>query len=192
VQILALDLGAVTGWLLAPAGSTRPPQLLKLKGGRVEDRAVSLACWLHDLLSKSAIDLVALEHFLPPGALKGFSSASTTEAMIGYAYVVRAIAGANGVPVRSPYPATIRKHFLGSARTSAGRAKGVARTAADIKAARSAVKAATIKRAQLLGYIPRDCTEENLADVSALFDFASSYWGRSTASFVLTPETSSP
>jgi hypothetical protein len=110
-----------------------------------------------------------VEHFLPAGALKGHSNADSREGQVGLGYASRAVAAIAVVHFRSPAPATIRVHFCGKA------------SGGD----RSSTKAMVIKQAQLLGYIPRDCFEDNMADAAAIFDFASSYFGRKAAAFSL-------
>ena len=43
-----------------------------------------------------------------------------------------------------------------------------------------------VKLAQMLGYIPKDCFDDNIADACALFDFASSHFASKAAAFTLT------
>lgn len=114
------------------------------------------------------VDLLTVEHFLPSGALKGYTTADTREGQIGLNYAARATAAVRKVPFRSPLPQTIRKHFCGRAYDPQGNTKMM-----------------VIRNAQVLGYIPRDCVDDNMADAAALFDFSSSYWGGKAAMFAL-------
>ena len=140
---------------------------LRAKDERTEEAIGRFAMWLHGQLS--GVDLLAVEHFLPSGALKGRTTDATREGAIGLAYAARAVAAIHGVPYRSPQPSTVRAHFIG--RASMGDS--------------ASTKAAVIKQAQLLGYIPKTCFEDNMADACALFDFASSHFARRSAAFML-------
>ena len=171
MKILALDPAEYKlGWALGYAGQKPRVGLLKLreKDERSEEAIGRFAMWLHGQLSD--IDLLAVEHFLPSGALKGFTTADTREGQIGLAYAARAVAAIHGVAYRSQYPNEIRKHFLG--RASMGSS--------------AETKRAVIKQCQLLGYIPKDCFDDNIADACAVFDFASSHFASKAAAFQLT------
>jgi hypothetical protein len=171
VIILALDPAEYRcGWAIGVSGSLPATGVLKLreKDERTEEAVGRFAQWLQSML-KNEVNLLAVEHFLPSGALKGKTSDVTREGQIGLAYAARAVAAIHGVPYRSPYPNEIRPHFIG--RVSMGDSRST--------------KAAVIKRAQLLGYIPKDCFDDNIADAAALFDFASSHFARRAAAFQL-------
>jgi hypothetical protein len=170
VRILALDPAEYKlGWALGDAGAKPKVGVLKLrdKDERTEDAIGRFALWLHGQLS--VVDLLAVEHFLPSGALKGETTADTREGQIGLAYAARAVAAIQGVTFRSPYVNQIRKHFIG--RASMGDS--------------AATKRAVIKQAQLLGYIPRDCFSSDQADACALYDFASSHFASKASAFQL-------
>ena len=171
MKILALDPAEYKlGWALGDAGSLPKVGVLKLRDGkaeRTEEAIGRFALWLHGQLS--GVDLLAVEHFLPSGALKGFTSADTREGQIGLAYAARAVAAIHGVPYRSQYPNEIRKHFLGKASMGSS----------------NETKRAVIKRCQLLGYIPATCKDDNMADACAVYDFASSHFASKAAAFAL-------
>lgn len=170
--ILALDPAEYKiGWALGQSGALPKVGLLKLreKDERTEDAVERFAKWLNERLFEDGVMLLAVEHFLPHGAKLGKTTDVTKEGLIGLAYAARAVAAVNGVAFRSPYPATIRKHFIGQA-TMGGRDE---------------TKRAVIKQAQLLGYIDRACLDDNMADACALYDFASSHFASRAASFQL-------
>lgn len=170
MRILALDPAEYRlGWALGDAGSLPEAGVLKLRDRdeRTEEAIGRFAMWLHGQLS--GVDLLAVEHFLPSGALKGATSADTREGAVGLAYAARAIAAIHSVPYRSPYVNQIRAHFI--QRVSMGSS--------------SETKRAVVKMAQLLGYIPKDCHDDNIADACALYDFASSHFASRAAAFQL-------
>lgn len=177
-----------TGWIYGKVGTIPRPGLLILskKGDRPEEAAAKLACWLRDHFEKFPVpDLVTMEHFLPAGAAFGRTTSVTREGQVGLSYVVRAVAACYGVPVRSPYPNQVRAHFVGCTSAAPNRGRGYKRTGADVDEDRAAMKALVIKRAQLLGYLPKDCHEDNMGDAAALFDWAASTFGRTSNNFAL-------
>lgn len=103
------------------------------------------------------------------------------EGAIGMAYGVRSIAACYDIPVRAPYPASIRKHFCGQ--VTASQKRGRPRTDREASEDRAATKAMVIARARQLGYLPRDCFDDDRADVAAIFDYASHLWGRKNTNF---------
>lgn len=173
MRILALDPAEYKlGWAVGDAGSKPNVGVLNLrdrKDERTEEAIGRFALWLHGQLS--GVDLLVVEHFLPSGALKGATTADTREGAIGLAYAARAVASIHGVPYRSPYVNQIRSHFI--KRVTMG--------------SPGETKRAVIKMAQMLGYIPKDCMDTDIADACAVFDFASSYWGNKAAAFQLSP-----
>jgi hypothetical protein len=177
MRILALDPAEYElGWALGEAGAKPKVGLLKLrdKGESTEEAIGRFAKWLHGQLTTPGdrmlkVELLAFEHFLPSGALKGRTTDETREGAIGLNYAARATASICNVPFRSPYPNTIRKHFIG--RASMGD--------------RDATKRAVIVRAHQLGYLSKDCFDDNMADAAALFDFSSSHFANKAAAFQL-------
>jgi hypothetical protein len=170
VRILALDPAEYKiGFALGESGTMPRVQTYKLrvKEERTEEAVERFAKWLQECLA--CVDLLAVEHFLPSGALKGRTTDETREGAIGLNYAARATASICKVPFRSPYPNTIRKHFIGCA--SMGDS--------------ASTKAAVIRRAQLLGYLSKDCFDDNMADAAALFDFSSSHFANRAAAFQL-------
>lgn len=173
VRIWALDPAEYNiGHALGDSGTIPRVQTFKLRsknsGERTEEAVERFAKWLQEGLS--CVDLLTVEHFLPQGAMKGRTTDATREGQVGLAYAARAVAAICKVPFRSPYPATVRAHFIG--RASMGDS--------------ASTKLAVIKRAQLLGYLSKDDFDDNKADAAALFDFASAHFARRAASFQLT------
>lgn len=171
MRILALDPAEYKlGWALGDAGAKPGVGLLKLRGSkeRTEEAIGQFAVWLHNQLI--GVDLLVVEHYLPSGALAGATTAATREGAVGLAYAARAVAAVQCVPYRSPYVNQIRAHFLGKASFGS----------------RDETKRAVIKQCQLLGYIGKDCDDDDIADACALFDFASSHFASKAAAFQLT------
>ena len=171
MRILALDPAEYKlGWALGESGRMPTVGVLKLRteDERSEEAIGRFAMWLNERLV--GVELLVVEHYLPSGALRGKTTAATREGAIGLAYTARAVAAISHVAFRSPQPSTVRAHFIGQA------------NAGD----RASTKAAVIKQAQLLGYIPKTCFEgDDMADACALYDFASSYFARRPAAFML-------
>jgi hypothetical protein len=170
--ILALDPAEYRiGWAVGESGTLPEVGVYKLraKDERTEDAAARFAGWLDVRLDRYSVKLLVVEQFLPAGALKGRTTDATREGAIGLNYAARAVAALAGVPFRSIPVATIRVHFIG--RASMGD--------------RTATKHAVIKQAQLLGYIPKDCMDDNMADAAALFDFSSSHFASRASAFML-------
>lgn len=172
--ILALDQAEYKiGVALGEAGAF--PKVwtygLRTKKERTENAVERYACWLHTMITSNDVDLVCTEHFIPLGAMRGRTNAASHEGQIGLGYAARAVSAVCAVHFRSPHIATIRTHFLGS--------RGVLGDS-------PATKLMVVARAQQLGYIPRDCDDDDMADACAVFDFASSHFARKAAKFALT------
>jgi hypothetical protein len=179
VRILALDPAEYkVGFARGESGSKPAVSVYKLrnKGERTEDAVARFAVWLHEQLKTHEIELLTVEHFLPAGALKGSTTADTLEGQVGLGYAARAVAAVCKVHFRSPPPQTVRVHFCGQAFG----------TALPGQSSRDATKSMVIKQAKLLGYIPPNCEEDNMADAAALFDFSSSTYARKATVFRLT------
>jgi len=190
IKILGLDVAEYrTGWCLGLAGTIPTPRIFKarLAGERTEDAAARLACWLRDLFERDRPDLIVMEHFLPQGAQGGRTTDFVREGQVGLQYVVRAVAACYGIPVRSPYPVTVRIHFCGVASAAPSRPKGYKRTDKEAAADRKATKRMVLDRAIALHYLPPTCTDDDMADSAAIFDYGSSTFGNVAAAFALAP-----
>jgi len=163
--IFALDLATRTGFAVGTAGSMprSGAMILKAKG---DDQSVAfgnLIAWLNSEWSKERPDLVVFE---APLHLGGFQMTGNSEASVMNAYGMRAVTmglcNRFGLPFEKVYAQTVRKHFLG--RANAGNRKDT--------------KAAVVLRAQLLGYIPRICMDEDRSDACAIWDYAAAKFGK--------------
>ena len=111
-------------------------------------------------------DMVAIEAPLTPNAHR---SADAIIIQWGIVAVMTFVAKAYNVRVEYVNTLTVAKHFVGSGDWT--KAAG----------GRRAKKLATLKRAKLLGYLPQDSTDEDVADACAVFDFAAHKWGRASS-----------
>lgn len=161
--IFALDLGQRCGFAVGRSTPVRSgTMILKTPS---EPRAVAfsnLIAWLNEQWSRERPGLIVKEAPLP---LQAFRDRRNSEAGVLMAYglhgIVEAMGVRFGILVEQAHPATIRKHFVGKGRMGA----------------RAETKAAVINRCRVLGYIPRDCVDEDRADALAMWDFAASTHG---------------
>jgi hypothetical protein len=213
MRILALDLASRVGWAVGDAGSKPEVGAFVLREGdeRIEDAIPRLGSWLvrdgrttvgmaigpRQVYASDAlpvpmllgVDLVVAEDYLPLGGLGGFTSPASQETAVllnGAVRMACGMWGVGGVPIRCPHPDKVRVHFCGQRSAAPRRPTGYKRTSREQREDREATKNMVIARAQMLGYIPRDCHDDDMADACALFDFASSFWGRKSARFELT------
>jgi len=188
MRILAIDPGEYKlGWCWGESGTVPPATTVHLrsKGERIEEAAARFAKSLHAFLSEHPTDLLCIEDYLPAGAARGRTNADVREAQIILNAHIRAIAALHDIPVRAPSVQTIRRHFCGQVSGAPKRKRGYVRTAREVTEDRQATKDMVIRRAIMLGYLPHGSTDDNAADAAAVFDFASSYFGRRTGSFAL-------
>jgi Holliday junction resolvasome RuvABC endonuclease subunit len=158
--IIALDLAQRMGVAVGAAGVRPSVSVVDLKS-RTDPRAVAgsnLISYLDNAIRHHRPGMIVIE---APLALQGFrtlgNAAATVRMAHGLAEIAAAMAYRFGVPFHEVHVATVRKHFIGS--SGAGE--------------RSATKAAVVARCHMLGYLPRHCHEENMADACAVFDYAS-------------------
>ncbi len=161
MKILALDLAVVTGYAIGIAGEIPQSGSVRLK--RRDDPAevapFNMLAFLRDRFVLDKPDLVAIEHYMHPVASK---SADATILQLFCFGVAVAACQAYGLRYEAPRVDAIRKHFCGQ------------RNAGN----RGDTKRMVLARAKTLGYVPRDCTDDNRADACALFDFASAHYAR--------------
>jgi hypothetical protein len=161
VLILALDIATYTGFALGRAGEIPASGTVRLKKPHEppEVAAFNMRCFLRDRLMLERPDLICIEHYLHPTAQKSGDAVILQLFCFGVAV---SEAMARNIAYVTPKAATVRKHFIGAANMGE----------------RKATKDAVIQRARLLGYIPRDCRDDNRADACALFDFAAATYAR--------------
>lgn len=162
--IFALDLGQRCGFAASTVGDSPRSGAVRLKKPG-EHRAVALGnlvAWLNEEWSRERPTLVVKEAPLP---LQAYRDRGNSEAAVLMAYglhgVVEAMAARFGLRLEQAHPATIRKHFIGKGRMGA----------------RKDTKAAVVQRAQLLGFMPKDCFDDDRADAIALYDWAAATHG---------------
>jgi hypothetical protein len=166
--IFALDLGVKTGYAVGPR-DTLPPKGKPPHSGAVilkkpnEPPGIAfgnLIHWLADMWERDFArpDLVVKE---APLQLRGFRTLESAQATVRLTYglhgVVEGMATRFGIECTDVHDATIRKHFIGRGRMGT----------------RQETKRAVIQRAQVLGYMPPDCADDDMADACALWDYAS-------------------
>jgi hypothetical protein len=156
--MLALDTATVTGFAIGKPGSIPRSGSVRLKKPS-EPRDVApfnAYCFLRDMWTLEKPDLVVVEHFMNPAAQK---SADAIILQIEVYGVVVALCRAYGIRYEAPQRMTVVKHFLGQ----------------QPRQEREALKAKIVSRAILLGYMPRDCRDQNRADACALWDYGSAH-----------------
>jgi Holliday junction resolvasome RuvABC endonuclease subunit len=157
--IFALDLASRTGYALGAPGERPRSGCVVLKKSD-DPPAVAfgnLIFWLNEQCSIERPELVVTE---APFSLQAFKAHSNAEATVRMTYglhgVVAGMCNRFGLPLQEFHPATIRKHFIGKGRMGS----------------RAESKAAVIQRCHLLGYMPKECRDDNRADALATWDYA--------------------
>lgn len=101
-----------------------------------------------------------------PFSLQAFVERANTDAVVRVTMALHGIIEAMAVRYSIPWSekavASIRKHFIGSS----GRGE------------RQATKRAVIARGVMLGYLPKDCKDDNAGDALAAWDFACAHLAR--------------
>lgn len=165
MRILALDLGVRTGFAFGEAGAAPRSGVVTLKD-RDDKRDVAfgnLIAWLDKLLREDRPDLVLREAPLNLQAFRTLDNAAfTVRVTLGLHAIVEGICQRFGTQAEEVPDATIRKHFIGRANCGG----------------RPATKAAVIQRCHVLGYMRRDCADDNRADALATFDYAAATFGK--------------
>jgi hypothetical protein len=180
-EILALDLAErATGYCIGAVGSLPRPRLIEPRkaGDSIEDAAERLARWTRDLIEgHPGLKLIVIEQYLTAAAASAISGSLAREGQIALHYAVRAVAACYHIPVRAPFPSTVRTHFCGRKSAAAPRKRGEKRNKQQVAWDRAATKAMVVKRAQQLGYLTAQCQDPDLADAAALWDFAAATFG---------------
>jgi crossover junction endodeoxyribonuclease RuvC len=149
--ILALDLGAKTGWALAKGAEIVASGTSEFRPGRFEGAGMTFLRfdrWLDDLLHNAGtLDLVAFEE------VRAHAGTLAAQVYGGFLAHLTAWCERNAVPYRGVPVATIKRHVTG---------KG------------NAPKDAMVGAVRARGYAPRD---DNEADAIALALFALQTWG---------------
>jgi len=182
MRIFTLDLATSTGWALGLSDEKPRVEARRMKrpGEDPEIAADNVASFVRDVcfFAKDRPDLIVYEAPMP-----NFNSNDGREReirrsqesiimpplMVG---AVRGIAKCYGIHCVKAWPATMRKHFLGRANFGS----------------REETKRQMILRARLLGYIPENCRDDNMADAAGLFDWAAAKFAGRASEFHLFDE----
>lgn len=170
--IMSIDAGRRMGWCIGRSGSVPASGSVVLRAaGDPNGLAIgALARWM--VAAKKEYgkpDLIVCEHWLPPRASKDLHSVEDALRMNG---AVNAIAGAWGVDVTEPYPATIRSQVCGQVHDKQG----------------EGTKMMVIRNMIMRKMVPIDCMDEDRCDSVAAWVWAEANFARTApANFVLTP-----
>lgn len=158
--VLALDVAKTTGFAYGPAGAIARSGSVRL-GDDPKSVCRNLLCFLREqfFVLSNRPELVAIE--APLNAVAHQSGASIPYAF-GGAHVADALCWAYGARTEFVNIDRARKHFIGKARTGN----------------REDTKRAVIQRCIQLGYLPRDCRDDNRADACGLHDYASAVFAK--------------
>lgn len=165
VKIMALDPATKMGFAYGDAGSKPTSGSVRLKkpAETPDIAAFNAHCFLRDTLAVYAPDICIIERYLNPVAQKS-ADAVVLQLMVFGAIV--ALCHAQGVKFHTPHRATIVKHFCGRAHAN-GRAE---------------TKAMVLSRAHVLGYLPKDCRDDDQADAIAAWSYGECHFARVTPS----------
>lgn len=163
MRIAALDVASVTGLAVGNCGQRPKAWSVDLRqAGRSEDARFSEVLKLtHGIISRHKPDLIVVE--APIGGR------DANALLIGLVSCVRGCAFNFGVPCQSVMPSTVRKHFLGKAKTSRD-FPGLSQAKAKL-----AIKKEVLARCHLLGW---DVPDLDAADAAATWDWAGAVYGR--------------
>ena len=157
--VFALDLAARTGYAVGRADNPPPRSgavQLKKPGESPSVAFGNLIAWLAECWGDEKPDIVVKE---APLQLQGFKNSFNAQATVrmthGLHAIVEGMGRRFGVKVYEVHDATIRKHFIGKGRMGS----------------REETKRAVIKRAQVLGYMPRGLNDSDRADACAVWDY---------------------
>lgn len=163
--IFALDLATRTGFAVGPAGSVPESGSVRLKRPG-EPRGIALGnliAFLDERWRKERPGVVVIEAPLP---LQGFAALGNAEATVRMTYglsgVVEAMCARYGIPFEEVRDSTARKHLTGSGRFGD----------------RETTKRAVLGRCIALGYLPKNCTDDNRSDACCVFAWAEAHIAR--------------
>jgi hypothetical protein len=173
-MILAIDGATVSGFALGAPDTIPKVDKHRLKKPSEDTWLVAdgAARFVRDIcfIESTRPDLIAIEALMPNfnsnderegerQVQRSAASMLTPPLIMG---AVRGIAACYGITVVQVYPATWRKHYLGRANFGS----------------REATKAQTISRGIALGYLPKGCKDDNMADAAGVWSWAECVHGR--------------
>jgi hypothetical protein len=155
--IFALDLGIRTGYAVGPSCPRSGAVILKKPNEAPAVAFGNLINWLAEEWGLQRPDIVVKEAPLQLRAFRNLDSAQATVRLtLGLHGIVEGVAARFGIKCAEVHDATIRKHFIGRGNMGS----------------RAETKRAVVQRAQVLGYMPRNCDDDDRADAIALWDYA--------------------
>lgn len=157
--IFSLDLAVHAGYAIgAPGERPRSGSVILKKPN--EHRAIAFANlfrFLNEHWSEERPSLVVKEAPLPLQAFRSLGNAAfTVRVTHGLHAIVEGMCAMFAIRFEDMPDATVRRHFIGKANCGN----------------RAATKAAIVQRCHLLGYMPKDCRDDNRADALATWDYA--------------------
>jgi Holliday junction resolvasome RuvABC endonuclease subunit len=152
--ILAIDAATRCGFAMGRIGSTPASWSDRLRSpdDPPSRAARKMGIVLRDLFSTNRLDVVYIEQPVR-GGMNMQTNANTILVLQGLYMAVHAICGPYGVRAIEAHVQTVRKHFVGVARPDNP-------------------KRAVLERCYALGWLERDCEDDNRADALALWSFA--------------------
>lgn len=163
--ILTFDPATRVGWACGRAGEHPQSGVVTLKKtgdprGIAFDNLIS---WLQSKISDERPELIVKEAPMPLQAFRQVgSSEDNVRLQFGLHAILEAMAQRFGVNIEDVSASTVRKHFIGHAHMY-GRAE---------------TKRAVVQRCHMLGLMPRECADDNIADALAIHDWACAVYGR--------------
>lgn len=162
MRVLALDIATKTGICVGDAGAVPKAWSVDLGQGRSQDARFSeILKLMHGLMEAHKPDLIVAE------APIGGKNASAF--LIGLVACVRGMAANRGIKCETVAPSTVRKHFLGKAKTSKD-FPGLSQAKAKL-----AIKQEVLDRCRLLKW---DVPDLDSADAASAWDWACAVYGR--------------
>ena len=165
MKVMAFDLATHSGWACGSSGEQPRSGVITLKkaGARREVAFANFVAWLQERIPEHQPDLIVKE---APLALEAFhivrSSEDNVRIQFGLHAILEAMAERFGVDVLDAPMASVRKHFIGHSHMGE----------------RAKTKGAVVQRCHVLGYMPKDCMDDNRADALAVWDWACAVHGR--------------
>lgn len=160
-MIIALDLGTRCGIATGSQGEAPRSHVKVLKTPDMprEFAYAALLSLLDETFRASLPDLLVKEAPPQAAAFAMMGNAGATVRMtLGLHAITEAMCARYRVKWTEVASATVRKHFLGAAN----------------RGDRAKTKAAVVARCHLLGYLPKDCHDDDRADAISIFDWAAS------------------
>jgi Holliday junction resolvasome RuvABC endonuclease subunit len=165
--ILALDLASTTSFAIGTAGQIPKSGsvTLRKRGDNSETAAFNLRRFLEEQIFVFARpDKIVVE---APMSMAAQKSADAAFIAAGIFHIAAVEARVRAIQFHAVAASTVRKHFIGTARTGD----------------RNRTKALVIARCHQLGLMPKECREDNRADACAVWDYASATFGRAPLPF---------